>query len=308
MEPQHPDQTLGVTPPEKEGALADASFPPRRGASPLENLSPQVTLVERSDLQRGVVVASFAECGSFAPLLRAPHFQVLCLGDSARELRLHHEAARVGEAIALQLHLRVEHFVGTISADEPTEQRVAPILRRSLVASRDFIRLLCSRIDRFVDGFAALTGATGLALTIVSERGPRRLELERGPGSTTFHVDASAARVVAPLLGPQTIFLLGREAESHFAAKVRRSGYGAPEISGPFDFDTLVQAAYRQTIRAAGEGTDSLIHRAPDGFGIVFYGSTARTSHPLVHSAPQPRDGIEALQWARLFFTLDLSR
>jgi hypothetical protein len=132
--------------------------------------------------------------------------------------------------------------------------------------------------------------------------------LERGTGATTFHVDASAARVVAPLLGPQTIFLIGREAESRFAATERRSVQRAPEIHGPFDFDTAVRTAYRQTMRAAGEGTDSLIHRAPDGFGIVFYGSTARTSHPLVHAAPQPRDGIEALQWARLFFTLDLSR
>jgi hypothetical protein len=203
------------------------------------------------------------------------------------------------------LYLRVASSLGEVPQQGAIALRQLHEIKHRLSMSETVVESIRVKIERLRRALTELTGARAIQINIVSERGPRRLELEPGGGVSTFHTDASGIRIVAPLLGPQTLFLLADQSANASAPL----GLSPTNLSGPmeagFDFDAAIRANFESLIGSSRDGSDRSIYRAQDGCGIIFVGTGAIIGRPLTHAAPQPRDAAEALAWGRLFVTLD---
>ena len=274
--------------------------------SPMRLGSIEPMVVERTLSDRGVWVTTLDRCVILRDQIHAPHFLVLCLGDHCTDLNDHPDTAAIHEEIARQLTLRREYFTGDISALKPIPDKVTRAMKRLLPVTPEWIDVARARIERFSRAFSALTGAKILTLNLVSERGPRRLELEDGGAPSAFHTDDAGVRIVAPLFGPQTFFLLPGGPPFKDTPVLLPEALSTFSRSRPFDLDEAVEANYRRLITPLCLDTTQTLARAPTGAAILFFGTANSVARPLVHAGPQPSNGLAALSWARLFVTIDI--
>lgn len=274
--------------------------------SPMRLGSIEPMVVEKTLSERGVWVTTLERCVTLRDQIHSPNFLVMCLGDHYTDLNNHPDTPPIHEEIARQLTLRREYFAGDVSALKPIPDKVVRTMRRLLPVTPEWLDVARARIERFSSAFSALTGAKILTLNLLSERGPRRLELEDGGAPSAFHTDEAGVRIVAPLFGPQTFFLLpGGTPSKEMPVALPESRSAFSQIR-PFDLDEAVEANYRRLITPLCLDTAQTLARAPTGSGILFFGAANSVARPLVHAGPQPSNGLEALSWGRLLITIDI--
>lgn len=268
---------------------------------------PAIETVSTTDELNGIWLTAPSDVPLLRTATQRPEFQVACLALEGDRSTRADEWASLAAGLAQQVFLRREWFVGDVVTTAPLSYRVVQELQRATGISPELASDIHRSMQEWVSAFAVVSGVSRARLILISERGPRRLELEGGQGPSSFHTDDSGLRLVAPILGPQTIFLISGRGER--AVRLLPSPERESLLSdrSPFDLDRAVRASYTRLFAPIPHPSQELIRCAPDRFGILFPGTLSYAERPLIHAAPHPRCGADATTWARLFLTVDPS-
>lgn len=261
----------------------------------------------RSDEMNGVWRVSARDAISLRAAVRGSEFQVACLSDTVQHRVPAPQWASLSAVIAQQMFLRREWYTGDVHTSVSLPSRAIRDLQRVAGISAELADEIRQTIDRWIGAFAAVTESPYARISLMSERGPRRLELEGDGTPVSFHVDDSGLRLVAPIVGPTTNFVVRGRGES-IPHRARTAAPTNPSLNGaPFDFDHAVQASFQRFIAPVAASHAAPVYRAPDRNAILFPGARSCAERPLLHAAPHPRTAAEANVWARLLLTIDLA-
>lgn len=270
----------------------------------------EVTSIEplmRSDEMNGVWRVSAQEAISLRAAVRGSEFQVACLSDTVQHRVPAAQWAGLSAVIAQQIFLRREWYTGDVPTSASLPNRAIRDLQRVTGISAELADEIRQTIDRWIGAFAAVTESPYARISLMSERGPRRLELEGDGTPISFHVDDSGLRLVAPIVGPTTNFVVCGKGES-IPRRARTTAPTNPlHNEAPFDLDQAVQASFQRFIAPVAASYAGSVYRAPDRNAILFPGTRSCAERPLLHAAPHPRTAAETNVWARLLLTIDLA-
>ena len=289
------------------------SFPP--GAADLrretEHDGRGVEPIRQSDPERGVWVYPEFGIGRIRDGVRRPEFQVACLEMGGRRVASDDLRNDVERITRDQIPLLETHF-NHVLADEgfPTRRDIGRLAGVDGLSSKS-VQEIVAALTLLVRCFGKITDGRYARVQMVTERGPRKLELEGGERPRSFHIDEARLRLVATLVGAPTVFALrGGDKGGGFCELGRLEEPDhpldrSPSTQGKFDLSSAVAANYRSLMNPDFLRPGEPLYTPPHGHAVLFSGSHGALSAPLVHTAPQPRTLEEALAWSRLVLIVD---